>query len=226
MKRRYIAAALIAIILLLSGCRTVSDFSEEERDAALHEAGSLAVDSAFSTILASPASFDVIPQSAAPMVEASSYVPGLGYLIVKWQSLAQAMYQTSISYYPDYFKSLISALQFPATYAMLDSDTSVMDQLSQEKHDEIEQQILSRMEVDLDISAFDAALDLYNDYLLARSNIDQTPYVMLEIDPRPELSEALADFLLSEMRKAEAKVRTTPDLSLNSNFVKVFALGY
>ena len=226
MKRRFTAAVLIAIILLLSGCRTVESLSDDELRQALRQAGELAVDNASGEILDELDTLNYLPHSIDSAIGAMVDVPGLGYLFEMWEDYAAGTFASEIGLLPDFIKYQISTLTFEYPRKMLESDTSVIDLLYSTRLVEIEAAILEVMNQKLDISSFNKALELYNDFLLTSHQLPDhekagTP---LSIDPRAELVKAFTEFIFRKMQISEKRIRTTPDLSLDRLFVTAFSL--
>lgn len=219
------AFLLLGAVVLLSCCKTSEAAPDDDVTAALYQAGSMAVDEAFSQLLIKDlSSFDFLPGEAAYIEGQADRIPGMKYLIREWNTSAAEYCKAGISYYPEFFKTLVSQLQFVSPQNMLLSNTSITDQLKREKAPEIEGEIYSRLLSDMDTSGFSSIIGLYNDYLITESVFTKGTYHLVEMEVLPYLASLMTDIVFSELAVAEEKVRTTPDLDLDSNFVRVFKL--
>lgn len=225
-RRKLVAAALWALCLVavLSGCGTADRPGADEIRLALRQAGSYALDRAFEAIPARLGGLSCLPPAFAPAEEAEDQIPGLGYLVGKWKAAARKGCGKEVLFLLDVFRKALGSLEFEDPAGMLLSDTSLTDKLRADKRLEIAGLVQRRLEENIDISTFDAALAQYNDWLMATGFLEDRNDEPLSLDPRPALAAELVDLVLFELGAAERKVRTTPDLALDKTFIKVFGL--
>lgn len=224
MGRSGIALILIVSVLLVS-CATGANVSPSEARFALLEAGQMACDAASSSMGGILAQTPFIPPQTLEVLRSPGNIPGLDYLIGQWNEAASAMCLSLIPQFSAYLKDEILALEPESWTALVSREHSMTDLLKHEREEEALSWLETRLGEVLDRSGFERIILQYNDYIASQSLFAGGGGSTLEADPVPYIAGVITELFFAQMSVSEVRLRTTPDLSLDSTFVKVFGLG-
>lgn len=230
MKQKFPALAFFLVVslaaaLCLCGCRSAEAFSAEQLAGALRQAGGMAVDDAMDEVKKGGMDdIPFIPQVVQKKLDEHPEIPGMSYLTGKWNQSARQTAIELLSSCGDYLKDMIYGLDYGDSYSMMEDDRSVSRLLRASYYDVILARVEDDLRDSLDLGAYERIMNQHNDYTMAVSLLGEGEGEMMESDPVPEIARALVELLFSKLGAAERHVRTTPDLNVDSGFMKVFGL--
>ncbi len=221
----FFLAVSLAAALGLCSCRSAEVFSAEQLAGALSQAGGMAVDDAMDEIKkGGMEDVPFIPQAVQQKLYEHPEIPGMSYLTGKWNQSSRQTASELLSSYGDYLKDMIYGLDYADPCSMMEDGRSVSRLLRASYYSVILARVEEDLRNSLDLGAYERIINQHNDYTMAISLLGKGEGETMESDPVPEIARALVELLFSKLGSAELHVRTTPDLNVDSGFMKVFGL--